>query len=124
QTRKAKADVKGKWMVQLTALKAAADQAGQTLTIQGSSAEEMITFTDVLIGEVWLCSGQSNMQMPLKNSLGGQEDTAAADFPQMRLFQVGTNNSTRVPTDSVRGSWRVCSPSTAGSFSGVGFYYG
>ncbi|MCF7730613.1 MAG: hypothetical protein K9N23_02955 [Akkermansiaceae bacterium] len=99
------ADARGAWQVMLAAMSAAAD--AQTVTIRGTNT---LTLKDVLVGDVWLCSGQSNMDM----RLGGCErpaDIAAADFPGIRQF-TGAGNG-----------WRVCRPDTAAGFSGAAFYF-
>ncbi len=102
-----KAGDNGKWLVRLKALKATAKQKGMPLVVAG--AKKTVTFKDVLVGEVWLCAGQSNMQWGLAAS-DAAEDIAAAKFPAIRHQRVG-------------GGWVVCSPKTAGGFTGVGFYF-
>jgi sialate O-acetylesterase len=82
-----------------------------------------IVLTNVLAGEVWLCSGQSNMKMGLAGTQNGKQAAAAADFPQMRLFQVEMWCAPR-PLDDLRGQWTPCSPATAGRFSAVGYFFG
>jgi len=90
------------------------------LTITGKNTLE---FKNVLIGEIWVCSGQSNMEFALSNSTGGAAAVAEADYPQIRLFTVKRNTSA-VPLDDVQGKWLVTTPKTAGQFSAVGFYFG
>ena len=116
-TASAQADPKGKWRVDLPA-----QQAGGpfTLTIKGSNE---ITFQDVLIGEVWLCSGQSNMQMTVDGVDKAQEEMAAANFPQIRHIAV-PNIPADTPTDDRDMAWQVCSPQTAGHFSAVAYFFG
>lgn len=112
------ADAQGNWQVELAAM--SADTTAQTMTIAGSNT---ITLRDVLIGDVWLCSGQSNMDM----ALGGcnrKEDIDRADFPGIRSFRVPLT-AAAVPLNTLKGNprWVVCSPGTAGSFSAVAFYF-
>lgn len=121
QTLKTKADADGKWQVKLKPLKATPNQAGQTLTIAGSNT---ITFIDVLIGEVWFCSGQSNMAMTVGNSDNATEEKENANYPQIRLFTVLPSGRSRVPSDQVQGDWRICAPKSAGYFSAAAYYFG
>ena len=115
----------GKWTVNLAPLPASFTP--QTLSIAGSNRVEI---EDVLIGEVWMCSGQSNMQFVLADDWNGQLETAATNFPAMRLIQaplVGTqdlqNDYRRSPNES-RGQWRSATPASAMRFSAVGFFFG
>ncbi len=80
QQKSAQADPAGHWEVALDKL---ASASGLTLVAEGRNT---VTVQDVLVGEVWLCSGQSNMGMPLAGSEGAEEEIAAADYPQMRFF--------------------------------------
>ncbi|MFM7249106.1 MAG: sialate O-acetylesterase [Planctomycetaceae bacterium] len=91
-----------------------------TLTVKGKNT---LTFNDVLIGEVWICSGQSNMQWSVNQSNDADLEKAAASYPQIRFIsvpQVGTQD----PQWTFSGSWQACSPETVGEFSAVGFYFG
>ena len=117
QTKTAKTDEKGNWSVLLDPLPSGGPH---TLTIKG---ENTLTFEDVLVGEVWLCSGQSNMQFDLQAAYGGDLEVKAAKFPKIRLIsvpQVGTQD----PKFDFHGKWEVCSPKTAGSFSAAGYFFG
>ncbi len=111
------ADDRGRWSALLPAL-----PAGGPYTI-AVSAEATLAIRNVLAGEVWLCSGQSNMEWALKKSTGGAEAAAAADHPLIRYFRV-EKRSLRKPADDVKGEWVVCSPKTAGSFAGVAYHFG
>ncbi len=119
QTKTATADDKGRWEVKLDALKA--DAKGQTLTVAGSNNIEL---KDVLVGEVWICSGQSNMEFGLGGSLNGKEEVAAADYPNIRLFNVPGHTTAAAPQEKGAGQWQICSPKTAGGFSAVGYFFG
>jgi sialate O-acetylesterase len=91
-----------------------------TLTVKGTNE---ITFHDVLVGEVWICSGQSNMQWAVNQSNDADIEKAAATFPNIRLIsvpQVGTQE----PKWNFEGRWSVCSPATVGDFSAVGYFFG
>jgi len=111
------ADEGGKWRVSLDAL----DAGGPfEMTVAGKS---VTTIRNVLAGEVWICSGQSNMDMTVSQSGAAEAGIADADRPQIRSFRVDRTPSLEVRED-VKGLWRVCSPKTVGSFSGVGYYFG
>ncbi|MEI7899978.1 MAG: sialate O-acetylesterase [bacterium] len=110
------ADARGAWQVTLAAMKA--DTASQPMTVTGSNT---VTLDDVLVGDVWLCSGQSNMDM----RLGGCDrpaDIASADFPGIRHFSVPAAAS-GVPLTVVKSQWAVCSPASASGFSATAFYF-
>ena len=90
------------------------------LTVKGKNE---VSFQDVLVGEVWLCSGQSNMQWSVSQVNDPDIEKAAAKFPQIRLVsvpQVGTQE----PQWNFKGTWQVCSPETVGEFSAVGYFFG
>lgn len=82
-----------------------------------------IILQNVLIGEVWLCSGQSNMQFGLKEVLDSTREVAAANYPNLRLLDVALNFSAK-PFGSFKGTWKSCTPSTVRGFSAVGYYFG
>ncbi len=108
-----------RWAVKLAPLKASAEPAA--LTVQGRNKIER---KNVLVGEVWLCSGQSNMEFTLRGSHEAQADIDAATNSLIRLFTVQRTKAA-APADDVKASpWQVCNPQTAASFSAVGFYFG
>lgn len=120
----------GKWILRLRPLKSTSQP--QTLTVRGANT---ITINDVLIGEVWLASGQSNMEMKLKDKRhglvdGADEAIAAATHPDIRLFvhdQPYAIYETPVPPTEPAadrpGRWRVCSPETVADFSALGYFF-
>ncbi|MBM4069802.1 MAG: sialate O-acetylesterase [Planctomycetes bacterium] len=118
QKASATADDKGRWMVTLKPVKA--DGKPHTMTIAGKNK---IVLDDILIGEVWLGSGQSNMQWSINQSQKREEHTAAADRPLIRLFNVPLVQNSK-PADDVKAKWAVCSPKTVGSFSAVLYHFG
>lgn len=118
QSLETTATADGTWMVKLLPL--AANATAQTLTIQGSNKIEL---SDILIGEVWLGSGQSNMQWPLTKAANGAAEVSAANFPQIRLFNV-PNVSKPTPQPTCDASWKACSPETIAGFSAVLYYMG
>src|SRR5215203_3910826 len=90
------------------------------LTVTGTNT---LSFKNVLVGEVWVCSGQSNMEWPLINTKGGAEAVAQANFPEIRLFTVAKKTAASPLTD-VEGRWVIASPEQVGQFSAVAYYFG
>ncbi len=88
-----------------------------------ATAQSTITISDILIGEVWICSGQSNMEWPLSWADGGQEQVAAAKYPQIRIFDV-EHQIAVTPQADCRGKWQACDPKTISRFSAVGYFFG
>jgi sialate O-acetylesterase len=86
-------------------------------------ADTTIVLRDILLGEVWICSGQSNMEMPLNRTASAVLELPRSDIPGIRLFQVERRMASRPRTD-MNGSWQVCTPETARDFSAVGYYFG
>lgn len=118
QTAKAIAGDDGKWSTSLASMKANAE--GQSMTITGSNT---ITLENILIGEVWLCSGQSNMRWKLAQSQHFKEEAPKAKYPNIRLFLVKEKVSP-TPLENVPSAWEACTPATATEFSGVGYHFG
>ncbi len=113
-----KAGADGKWIVKLSAQKA--NGKSRTIAIQGKN---QIILKDILIGEVWIGSGQSNMAWTLKATNGAKEAIAAADHAGIRLFNVPKVQA-KTPADDVKATWQECSSTTAPGFSAVLYYYG
>ena len=107
-----------KWSVQLRPLKAGGPDQ---LTI--GSAQNTVTLTNVLVGEVWVCSGQSNMEWPLNRSYESQADIAASANPSLRLFTVPKLKANE-PVHDVKANWQPCDPQTTLGFSAVAYYFG
>ncbi len=118
QKQKATATTKaGKWIVRLKSLTAGGPF---TLTISGKNRIEL---KNVLVGEVWIASGQSNMQWELRQLDNPEEKIANANHPMIRLFTVPRLEVGAAPRD-VTGDWKECSPQTVGTFSAVAYYFG
>ncbi|MGZ5567813.1 MAG: sialate O-acetylesterase [Limisphaerales bacterium] len=117
QVRHARADKHGKWMVKLKKLKAG---LSTTLSVEGKNK---ILMNDVLIGEVWLCSGQSNMGMTVERSKNFDAEKAAANFPSIRMFTVGRNSQPTTQSQCT-GTWVICSPESVGKFSAAAYFFG
>jgi sialate O-acetylesterase len=112
------ADAQGRWRVVLPPMPASA--APSELLISGKTT---VRVRDVLVGELWLCSGQSNMAWTVAESADAAAEIAAADFPLVRHFQVAKTVADR-PAFSVAGAWEAASPKTVGDFSGVAYFFG
>jgi sialate O-acetylesterase len=119
QTKTTKAGDDGKWMVKLDPLKA--NSKANSLIVTGNNK---ISLDNVLVGEVWICSGQSNMEWALRSSMNAKEEVAAADHPQIRLFNVPGHTTSPLPKEKGAGSWQVCNPKSATGFSAVGYFFG
>jgi sialate O-acetylesterase len=107
----------GRWSLSLPSLPAGGPHE---LIVEGSARRVL---RDVLVGEVWLCAGQSNMQFTVRQSANGEAESASAVFPRIRFFSVAKKTSA-TPLDDVEGQWTVCSPETVREFSAVGFFFG
>ena len=114
----AKADDQGKWSASLPAQKANA--TGQTLTVKGSSEK---AFTDVLVGEVWLCSGQSNMEWTVNISAYPAEERLNGDHPLIRHIKIPQRPSAKPEADVPTKGWEVATPKTVGNFTAVGYFF-
>jgi len=117
QTVRTVTDATGRWEVWLKPLSGG---AAASMTIQGANT---ITVADVLVGDVWIGSGQSNMQWAVWQSDNADVEIASAKFPQIRLFYVPRKTSP-VPVEDVDAKWVVCSPETIKDFSAVLYYFG
>ena len=109
----------GTFRVELPGMKA--DGKSRNLRISGKNT---VTLKDVLLGEVWICSGQSNMEWSVAASLNPKTEIAAAKHPKIRLYNVPGHVASPTPLDDPRGKWEVCSPSTISGFSAVGYHFG
>jgi sialate O-acetylesterase len=120
QTHKTKADEKGKWRVTLEPLKVGDPL---TLVVTDSSKSHVAIVKDILVGEVWLCSGQSNMEFSLDRANNGDLEVAAANHPNIRLVRVKETGSQK-PVEDFKGEWKLCTPKSAAGFSAVGYFFG
>ncbi len=128
QKKTAAAAADGKWRVDLDALTASAES--RSVTITGSKTAQPVKLNDVLVGEVWLASGQSNMVFPVQASgpyhglINYEGEIATAKYPELRMF-TGRDTKAHDPQSKVAssGGWVVCSPETVGTFSAVGYVF-
>lgn len=121
QKQMAKADAGGKWMVKFNPMPMSAEP--RDLVVHSKLGNQRLKISDVLVGDVWLCSGQSNMVIPVRAALNGDAEAAKADHPQIRLFQVA-RVARETPQPVCDGNWRACSPVTVKGFCAVGYYFG
>ena len=111
------ADRQGKWRLLLSPLQAGGPH---TLKIKGQNT---LYFEDVLIGEVWFCSGQSNMEWAVSNINHSEVELATASNPQIRLITIAKNGA-QIPQDNIEGQWTAATPQSVSNFSAVGFLFG
>jgi len=116
ETVKGKADTKGKWMVKVGPLKTGGPLE---MTIAGQNT---VTVKNILVGEVWLGSGQSNMNFSLAEGMNAEEEIRNANYPEIRFFYVN-DKSLPEPVEEVRGHWRICTPGEAKIFSAVAYFF-
>ena len=111
------ADAQGNWQVKVVTGKAGGPYS---VTVEGDIT---IVLEDILLGEVWICSGQSNMEWPLSRAETAEAEIPLSDFPDIRLFTVKKHIAPR-PLEDVSGAWEACTPETSPGFSAVGYFFG
>ena len=113
-----KADDKGEWSVELPPLK---EGDGLELSVVGKNA---VMLKNVIVGDIWICSGQSNMEMSLGGCLDAADDIKGAHFPKIRRIKINKVQSDKPESDAPAATqWQVCSPQTAAGFTAAGFYF-
>ncbi len=110
-------DNDGRWKVELQSTK-----PGQPQSLTISSAGQTITINDILVGDVWVCSGQSNMEWPLSKDFNAKEELKQANHPEIRLFSV-VRCVANEPKENCQGQWKECTTESAANFSAVGYYF-
>jgi sialate O-acetylesterase len=114
----ATADSGGKWQVRWAPMKAGAGPLEMTV-----AGKNTLKLTNILVGEVWICSGQSNMEVSVSSSMDSEKEIAEAKYPKIRLFTV-TKATADTPQADCKGQWFECSPETVPDFSAVGYFFG
>jgi len=114
----ATADNAGKFSCKLPAM-----SAGETSLVIEGETSPTVTINDVLIGDVWICSGQSNMEFQVKNGKDAEKEIAAATDSKIRVFRVPHVTAVE-PITKLEAKWEVCSPQKAGDFTAVGYFFG
>jgi sialate O-acetylesterase len=118
QTHKATADDSGKWRVTLEPLK-----IGEPLKLVVEGKNSRVERNDILVGEVWLCSGQSNMEWPVSAASNADLEIPTANRPNIRLVRV-KNPGSQTTLEDFEGGWQVCTPQAVAGFSAVGYFFG
>jgi len=121
QVKSTVADQEGKWKVALAPLKASCEP--REMIVAASSGKEECRIQDVVVGEVWVCSGQSNMEWPLSLSKNSEAEIAAASYPNLRHFTV-PRTADISPSGDISGMWAQCNPHNAPAFTAVGYFFG
>jgi sialate O-acetylesterase len=116
--RTAKAGKDGKWMVIFPAMK---EGGPFSMMIKGKNEIELI---NIMFGDVWVCSGQSNMEWPLSRTNNAEDEIASSDYPDIRLFHCPRNLQFTPADDVSDGVWQICSSETVRNFSAVGYFFG
>jgi len=118
ETVKTKTDKAGNWIIKIsTGIAGGPFQ----LMIEGKNK---ITLDNILVGDIWVCSGQSNMEWQLKNAENGRAEGSKANFPNIRLFTVQKSAAAQPANNVAPASWQICTPETAPEFSAVGYFFG
>jgi sialate O-acetylesterase len=134
QQAAATADAQGAWTATLAPMPASAEPREMTITGAGNA----VTFSDVLVGEVWLCSGQSNMVWEVRSTLNAEAETAAANYPAIRAFTAGYADGTDgsyvikpaekkyalTPQSRCLGAWQTITPASVRNVSAVAYFFG
>jgi sialate O-acetylesterase len=118
QAKTTRADANGTWRVAFAAM-----EAGGPYTLNVASGKETLMRTDILIGEVWLCSGQSNMEWKVSQANDFRKERQNANFPSIRHYNVAHEVALQPEKELKNGDWSVCSSETVGDFTAVGFFF-
>ena len=129
QTKTSAADKSGQWLIRLDPLTSSAKGQKLSVTSTGKPGTGNLAFTNVLVGDVWLCCGQSNMDYEVAGGRRGKRNLlekfdAEANYPAIRHFAVPEKSAVIELDDTAKTTWAVCSPATVSQFSAVGYFYG
>lgn len=123
QEKSAPTDAEGNWRVNLEPL--AASSAAQEMTIAVNDSEHTrLVLRNILVGEVWVCSGQSNMEFPVSQANNPDQEIAGANFPGIRLLTIPKLVAKKPLKEIQPVDWAVCNPETVANFSAVGYFFG
>jgi sialate O-acetylesterase len=114
----ASGDAAGSWSCELPAMPASDKPLEMTVV-----GKNVLVVKNILVGELWLCAGQSNMGWTLAKSNNGEEEVKLADYPSLRLFVVRAPRA-RTPQGDMKGAWQICTPKNAAVFSAVAYFFG
>ena len=118
QTKTATADSSKHWKIALDPM----PHSSKPRNLQVSTSEFQVSLTNVVVGEVWLCAGQSNMRRPLTHIKHAAEEIAAADYPDIRINNIPEAASDAAQSD-IPSTWQVCTPETMAEISAVGYFF-
>jgi sialate O-acetylesterase len=121
QRKAATADAHGKWIVRLDPMQASAE--ARELMVESAAKDRKSRISDVVVGDVWLCSGQSNMRFQLSRTENAREEIAAANHPAVRFLMVDEQFSLK-SMENAKGTWAPVTPATAAECSAVAYYFG
>lgn len=113
-----RADRDGNWKLEMDAF-----PKGGPYTLSVNTNNESVVFENVMMGDVWVLGGQSNMEWALKNTNNGEDSIKVADYPNIRLFEVGRDLSLKPLDDVAEAKWSVCTPASVENFSAIGYYF-
>lgn len=122
QTKTTKADTHGRWQVTLDPMPASHESCD--LILQSAIGNRKSEIKNVLVGEVWICSGQSNMQWSVGQSNDAEQEIHAARYPLIRLLTVPRHTADQPQTELSGTAWQVCAPATIANFTAVGYFFG
>lgn len=120
QTKTTKADSNGRWQLKLDPMEASAE--GRSLTVRTATGNHSLNLSGVLVGDVWICSGQSNMHFQMKSVENATTEIAAANHPSLRFFNV-EHRFFQQASEEVAGAWTPMNPATAAQCSAVAYYF-
>lgn len=118
QTLTTAADKSGKWRIDLNP-----EPAGGPFQLMVKGKKQSLTFENILLGDVWICSGQSNMEWQVRSSDNAEQEIRSADYPMIRHFAVPKTVASTPKDDVTGGEWQVCSPETVAGFTAVGYFF-
>lgn len=118
QTIKVDCDAVGRWRAELPSMPAGGPHE---MTIKGWRD---VTFKNIMVGEVWVCSGQSNMAWRVAKSADAEKEIATANHPEVRMFTADSQVAPLPATNVISTGWKVCNPETVATFSAVGYFFG